>query len=291
MLSIQEKMYWVWLSKLPRVGTKTIEKLLKKYKSLEEIYKLDIDEIMTNENIGERLAQTIVSEEYRKNLDKYIEYMEKEKIDIIAISDEEYPQQLKIINDHPMYLYTKGNIELLRKKSIAMVGTRNCTSYGKKVAHDMANKLVDNNFIIVSGLAKGIDTFSHIGALKKNSSTIAVLGCGIDRIYPKENEKLAQEILKKDGLIISEYIMGAKLEKLNFPARNRIISGISEAVLVIEAPKKSGALITVDFALEQGKEVFAVPGNINSIFSKGTNQLLKEGAKLVDCIDDILQEL
>lgn len=139
-------------------------------------------------------------------------------------------------------------------------------------------------------MAKGIDTFSHIGALENTDSTIAVLGCGIDKIYPKENIKLAREILNKNGLIISEYIMGSRLEKLNFPARNRIISGLSEGVLVIEAPEKSGALITVDFALEQGREVFAVPGNINSMFSKGTNKLIKEGAKLVDEIDDILQE-
>ena len=264
MLSIQEKKYWVWLSRLPRIGTKTIEKLLKRYKSLEEIYKLDIDELMTNENIGIKLAKTIISEEYRNNLDKYIDYMEKEKIQIVTIDDEEYPDNLKIIDDYPMYLYTKGNIELLNKKSIAIVGTRNCTAYGKKVAYDMASKLARNNIVVVSGLAKGIDTFSHMGTLNRNSST---------------------------SLIISEYIMGSKIEKTNFPARNRIISGISSGVLVIEAPKRSGALITVDFALEQGKEVYAVPGNINSVYSKGTNQLLKEGAKLVESIDDILQEI
>ena len=291
MLSIQEKKYWVWLSRLPRIGTKTIEKLLKRYKSLEEIYKLDIDDLMTNENIGIKLAKTIISEDYRNNLDKYIDYMEKEKIQIITIDDEEYPENLKMIEDYPMYLYTKGNIELLNKKSIAIVGTRNCTDYGKKVAYDMASKLARNNIVVVSGLAKGIDTFSHIGTLNRNSSTIAVLGSGIDKIYPKENEKLAQKILTKDGLIISEYIMGSKIEKSNFPARNRIISGISSGLLVIEAPKRSGALITVDFALEQGKEVYAVPGNINSVYSKGTNQLLKEGAKLVESIDDILQEI
>lgn len=291
MLAIQEKMYWVWLSRIPRIGTKTIEKLLKRYKSLEEIYKLDIDELITNENIGEKLAKTIISEEYRQDLDKYIEYMEKQKINMVTINDEEYPENLRVIDDHPMYLYTKGNIELLNKKAVAIVGTRNCTNYGKKVAYDMASKLVRSNIVVISGLAKGIDTFSHIGTLNKKASTIAVLGSGIDEIYPKENKKLAQEILNKEGLIISEYIMGSKIEKTNFPARNRIISGISSGVLVVEAPRRSGALITADFALEQGKEVFAIPGNINNIFSKGTNQLLKEGAKLVDNIEDILLEL
>ena len=291
MLSIKEKKYWIWLSRLPRIGTKTIAKLLKKYKTLEEIYKLDIDELISNENIGNRLAEIIVSKEYKTNLNKYIEYMEKEKINIVTIEDKEYPQTLKMINDYPMYLFTKGNTDLLNKKSIAMVGTRNCTDYGKKVANNLAKKLVDNDMVVVSGLARGIDTFSHIGALKRKSSTIAVLGCGIDRIYPKVNEKLAMEIINKNGLIVSEYVMGSKIEKMNFPARNRIISGLSKGVVVIEAPKKSGALITVDFALEQGREVFAVPGNINSIFSMGTNDLLKEGAKLVSNVNDILQEL
>jgi len=291
MLSIKEKKYWIWLSRLPRIGTKTVEKLLKKYKTLENIYNIGIDELLTNENIGNKLAKTLVCEDYRKNLDKYIEYMEKEKINIVTINDKEYPKKLKKIEDYPMYLYTRGNIELLNRNSIAMVGTRNCTNYGKKIAGDFAKKLVANNFIIVSGLAKGIDTFSHMGTLNKKSSTIAVLGCGIDRIYPKENEKLAQEILNNEGLIVSEYIMGSKVEKLNFPARNRIISGLSDAILVVEAPNKSGALITVDFALEQGKEVFAIPGNINSFFSIGSNNLIKDGAKLVNNIEDILQEL
>lgn len=190
-----------------------------------------------------------------------------------------------------MYLYTKGNIELLNKRSIAIVGSRNCTSYGKEVAQIMAKQLVSNNIIVVSGLAKGIDTSSHLGAINYYSSTIAVLGCGIDRIYPNENSRLAQNILQKNGLIISEYVMGTKPERLNFPARNRIISGISDGVLVVEATNKSGALITVDFAIEQGKDVFAIPGNINSIFSNGTNQILKEGAKLTNNVMDILEEL
>jgi len=152
----------------------------------------------------------------------------------------------------------------------------------------MSYKLVQNNVIVISGLAKGIDTYAHIGAIKKNASTIAVLGCGIDTIYPSENEELADKILNQNGLIISEYVIGTKIEKYNFPARNRIVSGLSEGVLVVEAPKKSGALITVDFALEQGKDVYVIPGNINNICAEGSNQLLKEGAKFVDRVEDIL---
>lgn len=176
MLSIKEKVYWVWLSRLPRIGTKTIEMLLEKYGSLEKIYYLDKQELMNNYKIGEKLAETIISKQYKNDLNKYITYMEKEKINIITIKDDEYPEKLKRIEDHPMYLYAKGNIKLLNKKSIAIVGTRNCTNYGKEISQTMASKLVKNNFIIVSGLAIGIDTFSHMGALKNKASTIAVLG-------------------------------------------------------------------------------------------------------------------
>ncbi|HJJ04297.1 MAG TPA: DNA-processing protein DprA [Clostridiaceae bacterium] len=291
MLSIEEKKYWIWLSRLPKVGNKTIEKLIEKYHFPDVIYNLSKKELMSNDRIGEKIADIILSKKYRIDLEKYISYMNKENINIITIMDKEYPKKLKKIEDCPMYLYTKGNIELLNKKSIAIVGSRNCTSYGKEVAQIMAKQLVSNNIIVVSGLAKGIDTFSHLGAINYYSSTIAVLGCGIDRIYPNENRRLAQNILQKNGLIISEYVMGTKPERLNFPARNRIISGISDGVLVVEATNKSGALITVDFAIEQGKDVFAIPGNINSIFSNGTNQILKEGAKLTNNVMDILEEL
>lgn len=288
MLSLQENIYWIWISRIPNVGNKTIQKLLNKYQTLEKVYKLTKEELISDKIIGEKLIEIITNKKYKENLNKYIEYMEKQKINIITINDKEYPQKLKQINDYPVYLYTKGNIDLLNKKSIAMVGGRNCTNYGKQVAKDISNQLVKNNFVIVSGLAKGIDTFSHMGALKNKNSTIAVLGSSIDNIYPNENINLANKIIETGGLIISEYIVGSKLQRLNFPARNRIISGISDGVLVIEAGEKSGALITVDFALEQGKDVFAIPGNINNKFSIGCNEIIKEGAKLVNNVEDIL---
>lgn len=286
----KHKKYWIWISRLPNIGPKTIKKLLDKYNSLEKIFYKSKESLIDND-ISPKIAETITDTRYKENLDKYITYMEKEKINIITIEDEEYPYKLRKIENFPLYLYFKGNIELLNKKSIAIVGTRNCTSYGKNMSKHLANSISNNNIVIVSGLARGIDTYAHIGALKNKESTIAVLGCGIDTIYPKENEILANEILNKNGLIISEYIMGSKIEKNNFPARNRIISGISDGVLVIEAPERSGALITVDFALEQGKEVFAVPGNINSFYSRGTNNLIKDGAQLVQHAQDVLQIL
>ena len=205
----------------------TIKKLLKKYKKLDIIYELKKEELLKIDGIGEKISEIILAKEYRKNLEKYMEYMRKEKISLITINDKQYPQKLKKIEDCPMYLYVKGNINLLNQKSIAIVGTRNCTEYGKNVAYDLASKLVKNDIIVVSGLAKGIDSFSHLGALNKKGSTVAVLGCRIDRTYPKENENLAQDIINNGGAIISEYVMGQAIEKMNFPARNRIISGLS----------------------------------------------------------------
>lgn len=201
-----------------------------------------------------------------------------------------YPERLKNIDYPPKQLYCLGNLELLNCKStLAMIGSRNCSTYGEKVAKDFAFHLAQNEVCIVSGLAKGIDAFSHIGALNANGKTIAVLGSGLDNIYPKENEKLFQEIIKKDGLIITEYPLGTKPLKHNFPARNRIISGLSDSVLVVEARKNSGTNITVDFALDQGKDVFVIPGNIYSKTSDGTNFLITEGAIPVLSYRDILK--
>ena len=206
----------------------------------------------------------------------------------ITIESEKYPELLKQIYDPPKGLYIMGNIDILNNPSIAIVGCREATEYGKKAATYFAYNLAKQNINIVSGLAKGIDSFSHIGALQANGKTIAVIGSGLDIIYPKENAYLAKRILEQGGAIVSEYPLGTKPQKEHFPARNRIISGLSQAVLVVEAKEKSGSLITADFAMEQGKEVFAVPGNINSLNSVGTNNLIKDGATPVSNYSDIL---
>lgn len=171
-----------------------------------------------------------------------------------------------------------GNIEILNNRGLAIVGCRDATSYGKNASIYFSYNIAKQNINIVSGLAKGIDSFSHIGALNADGKTIAVIGSGLDIIYPKENELLAKKIVQNGGAIVSEYSLGTKPNKRHFPARNRIISGLSQGVLVVEAKEKSGSLITVDFALEQGRQVFAVPGNINSLNSVGTNKLIKDGA-------------
>ena len=219
--------------------------------------------------------------------------MQKNKIDIININVESYPQQLKKIYDAPISLYIKGNKEILNSKALAIVGCREASDYGKKAAKYFAYNLAQNKFNIVSGLAKGVDSYAHLGSLcvenkKSCGKTIAVVGNGLDTIYPSENKELADKIIESGGAIISEYPLGTKPDKMNFPARNRIISGISDGVIVVEAKERSGTLITVDFALEQGRDVFVVPGNINSINSVGTNDLIKQGAKLVTTYKDII---
>jgi len=215
------------------------------------------------------------------------------KIEELSIESEEYPKQLKDIYDPPLKLYVLGNKELLKQKGIAIVGSRKCSEYGKEVALQISKQLSEAGINIISGLAVGIDSFAHLGNLQENSigKTIAVLGSGLDKIYPKENIELARKIIKSDGCIVTEYPEGTSASKSNFPQRNRIISGLSKGVLVVEASEKSGALITADFALEQGREVFAVPGDINKETSKGTNDLIKQGAKLVTNYEEILEEI
>ncbi len=254
-----EEKYWIWISRIKGIGTQTIKKLLKKYESLEKIWSLNKKQLMECAGVSEKNANKILDNNYRIGIEKYIEYMRKNSIRLIKIYDEEYPKMLKQIYDAPMYLYVKGDISILNENSIAIVGSRLCSKYGAMTAQKFAKQLSNSNINIVSGLAKGIDTYAHIGCLNSGGKTIAVLGNGLDTIYPKENIKIADKILENGGVIISEYVIGTKPERLNFPARNRIISGISSGVLVVEAGEKSGSLITVDFALEQGKEIFVIP--------------------------------
>lgn len=215
----------------------------------------------------------------------------KYKVVKIDLDSKWYPEKLKNISSPPKQLFCLGNLELLSKKSIAIIGSRNYSDYGKRVTFDFSFGLAKNDVCIVSGLARGIDSFAHKAALEMKGKTIAVLGSGLDVIYPKENTQLYHDIIANDGLIISEYPLGTKPEKQHFPARNRIISGLSDGVLVIEARKNSGTNITVDFALEQGKDVFVIPGNIYSKTSDGTNFLIKEGAIPVTSYEDVLEEL
>ena len=213
------------------------------------------------------------------------------KIELIKNSDKEFPQELLSIKDSPKELYIIGNKKLLNKKSIAIVGTRNCTKYGAECAKKIAKDISKKDICIISGMALGIDTFAHSEAIKQNGNTIAVLGGGFDYIYPEENIELFNKIIENNGLVISEYPPKTKAILSKFPYRNRIISGLSMGVLVVEATLgRSGSLVTARYAKEQNKKIFSIPGNINLKTSKGTNWLIKEGAKLVTCAEDILTE-
>jgi len=215
------------------------------------------------------------------------------EIEKITIKDKEYPESLKKIKSPPQALYFKGKLPQKEDLCFAIVGTRLCSDYGKQAALQIAGELSENNLIIVSGFAPGIDTWVHKAVVEKQKRTIAVLGTGLDEksIYPKENIKLAEKIIELGGCLISEYPPGTRGTNFTFPQRNRIISGLSLGVLVIEAKEKSGSLITANWAFSQKRKVFAVPGPIYSLNSKGTNFLIKRGAKLVDNVNDILQEL
>lgn len=285
----------MWLSLIKGLGSRKKLELLQEYGNPKKIYNLTESELLKVRGIGKELAKKILDKNIKEQIYKHIKYMQKYKIDIISINDKKYPQILKQIYDPPISLYIKGNAEVLNGKNIAIVGCRNSSKYGEEAAKYFAYNLSAKGINIISGLARGIDTYAHIGnlgAMMHNGNdicgkTIAVVGNGIDIIYPKENKYLEEKIIKSGGCIISEYPLGTKPEKFNFPARNRIISGLSKGVLVIEARAKSGTLITIDFALQQGRDVYVVPGNINSVNSVGTNDLIKQGAKLVTRVEEI----
>lgn len=209
----------------------------------------------------------------------------------IKIGDEIYPSKLKQIKSSPKKLYMRGNYELLKSVGVAIVGSRECSSYGFRHAYEFAKELSKKEICIISGLAEGIDTASHLGGMHQIGRTIAVLGSGLNKISPEENEILSQSIIKNDGLIITEYGLYEEANSKNFPKRNRIMSGLSDGVLVIEAKNKSGTLITARIAKEQGKKIFCLPGNIDVKNSSGTNELLKANAKLITSINDILAEI
>lgn len=209
---------------------------------------------------------------------------------IIRIGDKEYPKNLLNIYDPPKHLYILGNEAILNDFGIAIVGSRKCTKYGEQVAKSFAYNLAKYDINVISGMAKGIDAFSHTGCIMGGGITIAVLGGGFNHIYPKENMYLFKQIINSGGAVITEYELDTIPNKANFPKRNRIISGLSRGVVVVEATEKSGSLITAELALNEGKDIFAVPGNIISCYSQGTNELIKDGAKLVTNIFDILEE-
>jgi len=288
-LSREEELYWLALKLIPGLGTRTSGKLLDRFRSPQTIFRASRSELEAAGLTG-AVAQSIASGVTFEDAAAQQEKMVEAGAELIAIGDPRYPQPLREIFDPPIVLVARGRIELLQSIMLGVVGTRRATPYGLAVAERLSADLAHAGLTIVSGMARGIDTASHRGALGAGGDTVAVLGCGVDIVYPSENRKLAAELAGK-GLIVSEFPMGATAFPQNFPIRNRIISGMSVGVLVVEGAQYSGSAITAKLAMDQGREVFAVPGNITSKLSWGPNLLIKQGARLVQDWNDVVSEL
>ena len=272
------------------LGPRRILSVVRHFKNIEQVFGASIDELCRIPGIDYRLAKAIKKSDTADFVDSQLEELQKSPFKLTTIFDEIYPKQLKNIYDPPIVLYYMGDFAEIDFDAIAIVGTRKSSSYGKKVVEDLVKGLVEQQIVIVSGFARGIDTAAHKTALLHGGRTIAVLGNGIDRIYPQENRELRNQIIQ-NGVYCTEFPIGTKPDAVNFPRRNRIISGMSLGVVVIEAGEKSGAILTAYYAVDQNREVFAIPGRLDDIKSKGTNRLIQKGAKLVTNIDDILIEI
>ncbi|KKQ80457.1 MAG: hypothetical protein UT02_C0008G0010 [Parcubacteria group bacterium GW2011_GWC2_38_7] len=288
----QELKYWLAFAKLSLFRNKHFLFHKNFFDSLADFWNASFD-ALTDAKITDQVAHNFINTRSTINPEQELEYLYKYNLDVLLFDEPNYPSLLKEISSPPLLLFYRGNKEILHQQLFAIVGTRKFSSYGKQITLQLTQKVVDNNLIPVSGLALGIDTIVHQTCVNNHFPTVAVLGCGIDdnTIYPRSNYRLAQEIIKNNGIIISEYSAQTEALKHHFPARNRLISGLSLGTLVTEARQKSGALITAHFALEQNREVFAVPGPITQSTSDGTNNLIKLGAKTVTTVQDILDEL
>jgi len=288
-LSREEELYWLALKLVPGLGTRTSAKLLERFRTPQAIFRASRTELETA-GVSGAVAQSIASGITFEDAAGQHEKMAQAGAVLITFGDPRYPQLLREIFDPPIILFARGRVELLESLAVAVVGTRRPTPYGLAVAERLSGDLAHAGLTIVSGMARGVDTASHKGALAGGGDTIAVLGCGVDVVYPAENRKLAAELAAK-GLLVSEFPMGATAFPQNFPIRNRIISGISLGVLVVEGAQYSGSAITAKLAMDQGREVFAVPGNITNKLAWGPNLLIKQGAKLVQDWNDVVSEL
>jgi len=285
-----DRIYWIALTEVPDIGPITAKKLLALYKRPESIFKASYKELSGIPGISLKKAKNIKDFSGWKKIENSIKMLEYRGIRTVTYHDRDYPETLKNIDDAPIVFYVKGQIHKEDRFAIAVVGSRKYTSYGKFAVEKLSGELVSMGFTIVSGMARGIDTLAHASAIKSGGRSIAVLGSGIDVPYPAENKGLMERVADS-GYVMSEFPLGTNPDRENFPKRNRLISGLSLGVLVVEATADSGSLITATYAVEQGKEVFAVPGSINSLNSEGTNELIKKGAKLVQKVEDIVEEL
>ena len=284
-----KKCSWLALYMIPGLGNVTYMKLLGMFGDPEAIFRASLQELVKVVGVRREIAHRIVNREFALDPEEELEKVEKCNARVVTYVDPSYPALLREIHDPPMLLYVKGKDIPANQTFVAVVGSRNPTHYGLKAAEKITIGLGRRGVGVVSGLARGIDSAAHIGCLRGEGFTIGVLGTGIDVVYPVSNKKLSEEIMAS-GALISEFPMGSRPEPKNFPIRNRIISGLGKGTVVVEATRKSGSLITASLALDQGRDVFAVPGSIDSYKSTGTHFLIKQGAKLIENADDILDE-
>lgn len=286
---MESEAYWISLGKVPGIGPTRLAALLEVCGSVEGIWKASI-QTLGNAGLDRRTLENLLS--YRRTLDPAaeLEQLTRSGVQITTWDDDNYPSNLRQIDTPPPLLYVRGSFVEADEWAIGIVGTRRASAYGREVAHRLATELAKAGITIVSGLALGIDAVAHEAALDAGGRTIGVLGSGVDQLYPAKNRSLALRMVEQ-GAVVSEYALGVKPEARNFPPRNRIISGLSKGIIVVEANEKSGALITTSFAAEQGRDVFAVPGSIFSPTSAGCNRLIQNGATPLLSVNDVLEQL
>jgi len=293
-MDLEEKKYWIAFSVFEGIGPVRFKLLKDYFGSAKNVFEAS-EKNLKETGLSEKIINNFL--DFRQSFDfsSYLLRLDRLGINVLAYDEENYPKLLKNIEDKPIVIYAKtkkkNDFSIFDRKTIAVVGTRRITAYGKQVTAMLAKGLVEKGWVIVSGLARGVDRVAHETTICNKGLTVAVLGCGLEMVYPSEHRQLAEKIIESGGMLISEFPPGTPMAAKNFPLRNRIISGMSLGVVVTEAAEKSGSLITASCAAQQGREVFAVPGPINSPLSQGTAQLIKKGAKLVSNINDIIEEL
>ena len=286
---MEDLLSWLSLKSVPGIGNHLYKRLIDRFKTPEMVLNAADEQLHQVDGMTQRVADAVHNHNPSPKLQLELNRVYQKGYQLVTLLDPDYPPLLREIPDPPPYLYVYGNLEGTQN-IIAMVGSRHATGYGLTTTRRLSEDLARLGITVVSGMARGIDTAAHEGALMGQGKTIAVLGCGLDRVYPAENEKLYHRI-GETGAVVSEFALGAKPEAHHFPMRNRIISGMSLGTVVVEASRKSGSLITARLAVEQNREVFAVPGSVQSFKSTGTHTLIKQGAKLVEHAQDIVEEL
>jgi DNA processing protein len=279
------------MNRVSGLGAITAKRMVERFGSFAAVFEAAESDLLSVPGVGPEKARSFASDLKGARSDDELETASKKGVTLVTWVDEGYPALLKQIADPPLVLYVAGAVSALDQPSVAVIGTRHPTVYGRETARRFGFQLAAAGYVVVSGLASGIDTEAHIGAVQAKGRTVAVLGGALDRLFPKENSGLARDMVAKGGAVVSEYPFGREPDRQTFPMRNRIVSGLCKGVLVVEAPLNSGTMITVSQALDQNRSVMAVPGRIDSPASQGCHRLLREGARLVTTVDDVIEEL